>query len=387
MISVQEALQLIQNQGVTPSSELRLANESLGYHLAEPVMATFDLPPFNNSAMDGYALCGSGKVFEVVGEVAAGDNESKVLESGQAMRIFTGGKVPQNTTSVVMQEKVSRTDNSISLEDEIPVGKNIRKRGDEIAEGQEVFSIGHLITPASVGMISSLGLDKVKVYKKPQVRIIATGNELIQPGQVRLAGQIYESNTHTLATALIDHGYDEVQGEVVEDQPEAISKSIREALEACDVLLLSGGISVGDYDFVGQALADNGVEEVFYKVFQRPGKPLYFGKKEKKFVFALPGNPASSLTCLYVYGLPLLGRLSGGGGSGLQRVFLPLLHDYEEKNERPAFLKGLFDQQGMNILDGQGSSMIRSMAIGNALVYLQGPKLFKSGDLVECLLI
>jgi molybdopterin molybdotransferase len=387
MVSIEEALRLIHEQSMATSATSIAVDKSLGHYLAEPIFASFDLPNFDNSAMDGYAVCGFGAQFEIVGEVAAGNTKINRLEEGQAMRIFTGGKVPTSTTAVIMQEHTSVRENTLTLSEKVIEHKNIRRKGTEIAKDQQVFVAGQKITPASIGVLSSLGKAEVAICKKPNIKIIATGNELVEPGQPLLEGQIYESNTLALTGALEDHGFHVAATSKIKDDLDATISGIEHNLQACDVLLLSGGISVGDYDYVKEALEANGVEEVFYKVFQKPGKPLYFGKRGNQFVFALPGNPASSLTCFYVYVLPLLQRLSGGEGLGLSRVMLPINHEYEIKFDRPVFLKARLENQQIAILDGQGSSMIHSMAKGNILAFVTGPKKFTVGDLVECILI
>lgn len=387
MVSIEEALKRINDQEVDlVPDELSLV-QSLDCFLSKSIISPFDLPSFDNSAMDGYAVCGLHKSYEIVGEVAAGSTSNNHLEDGQAMRIFTGGKVPENTTSVVMQENTTVEKETLILEEEPAVGKNIRVKGTEIAEGQVVFEVGHRVSPATIGVLSSLGFGSVSVYQPPSVRIIATGNELIEPGQNKEVGQIYESNSQTLATALHDHGFYCDNRMKVQDDLDAIESAIDKELEVCDVLLLTGGISVGDYDYVKQALEANDVEEIFYKVFQKPGKPLYFGRRDDQFVFALPGNPASSLTCFYVYVLPLLQKLAGGKGVGLMRIEAPLSHSYEIKFDRPVFLKATIENHRVTILDGQGSSMIHSMAQGNAMAFVKGPVQLNEGDSIECLLI
>ena len=387
MVSIEEALTLVRAQEVKLITDELSLVQSLDCFLSQQIIAPFDLPSFDNSAMDGYAICGVHESYEIVGEVAAGNTANTQLTDGQAMRIFTGGKVPKNSTAVVMQEKTTVEGQTLTLDEEPAIGKNIRTKGAEIAEGQVVFEVSHRITPATIGVLSSLGLGSVSVYQPPAVRIIATGNELIDPGQDIEEGQIYESNSQTLATALHDHGFYCDNRMKVADNLDAIEDAIDEELEVCDVLLITGGISVGDYDFVKQALEANDVEEVFYKVFQKPGKPLYFGRREDQFVFALPGNPASSLTCFYVYVLPLLQKLAGGMGNGLMRIKVPISHPYEIKFDRPVFLKAQITDHKVQILDGQGSSMIHSMANGNALAFVQGPVKLNEGDFIECLLI
>ncbi|GAB4243175.1 MAG: molybdopterin molybdotransferase MoeA [Ekhidna sp.] len=387
MVSIEDALKLIDQQDINlVSDELPLA-QSLDCHLAKEVTAPFDLPSFDNSAMDGYAVCGQSTTFEIVGEVAAGNTDSFELSEGQAMRIFTGGRVPENTTAVIMQEKTSIEGNSLKLDEEVVPGKNVRRKGAEISEGQLVFEKGHKITPATMGVLSSLGIANVSVFQQPVIHVMATGNELIEPGKEKKDGQIYESNSQTLDGALQHQGFYCGERKTIHDDLDAISDAIADDLKRCDVLLITGGISVGDYDYVKQALEENEVEEIFYKVKQKPGKPLYFGRRDDQFVFALPGNPASSLTCFYIYVLPLLQRLSGGAGKGLLRVNVPLKESFHFKSDRPTFLKAIIEESEVTILDGQGSSMIHSMARSNALAFMDEIGEKAKGEMVECLLI
>ncbi|MEM6734886.1 MAG: gephyrin-like molybdotransferase Glp [Bacteroidota bacterium] len=387
MISIEEALANIRGQEVLLKSVTLSLQDALNHYLAQEIKAPFDLPSFDNSAMDGYAVSGSENAFEIIGEVAAGDVSSRSLSEGQAMRIFTGGKIPENATAVIMQEHTDAKENKLTLREEVIEGKNIRKKGTELAKGRMVFSTGQKINPATIGMISSLGISEIEVFRKPTIRIIATGNELVKPGQEKKEGQIYESNTDTLIGALKDHNFSYDRCQIIQDNLNSIQNAITTDLERCDVLLLSGGISVGKYDFVKQALEANGVQEQFYKVQQKPGKPLYFGRKDHRFVFALPGNPASSLTCFYIYVLPLLGKLSGGKGKGLSQMKIPLKKEYHFKFDRPTFLKAFIEDGEVSILDKQSSSMLHSMAIGNALVLLDKAKLVMKGEVVNCFLI
>ncbi len=387
MVTIEEAHKIIKNQQVKLKTETRKLSDCLGYSLSENIIAPFDMPSFDNSAMDGYALCGISQEYIIIGEVAAGDKKEFKLKKGEAVRIFTGAKVPENTSAVMMQEKTNVQGNKLALDQMPKEAQNIRRKGEELTRGQLVFEKGSTITPAGIGLIGSLGIQKVEVYKKPIINLITTGNELIEPGKPRAEGQIYESNSYALASACEQFGFKCGNKKQIEDDFEAIKAGIKESLETTDILILSGGISVGDYDFVKQALEENGVEEQFYKVFQKPGKPLYFGRKKDKYVFALPGNPASSLSCFYLYVLPFLYKLSGSAKNGLQRYSFPISHDFENKGDRPSFLKAKIGNAKVDILDGQGSSMVLSMAHGNALAFIDAETSLKKGEKVECLLI
>ncbi|WP_300434338.1 gephyrin-like molybdotransferase Glp [Christiangramia sp.] len=387
MVSIDDALKIIKDQSIELKVENRSLNECLGYSISKDILAPFDMPSFDNSAMDGYAVCGIATEYRIVGEIAAGDKSEIKLKRGEAVRIFTGAKVPENTTAVMMQEKTKVEGDKLVLDEKPKEGQCIRRKGEELEKDRLVFKKGYTITPAGIGLIGGLGFAEIEVFMKPVINLITTGNELIEPGKPKKESQIYESNSYALASACEHFGYKCQAKKQIEDNFEAIKSGIEKSLEKTDVLILSGGISVGAYDFVKQALEENGVEEQFYKVFQKPGKPLYFGRKGNKFVFALPGNPASSLSCFYIYVLPFLQKLSGSVKLGLERYSFPLAHDFENKTKRPAFLKAKIQNAQVEVLDGQSSSMIRSMALGNALAFLDAETAVKKGDLIECFLI
>ena len=387
MVTIEKALNIIQAQSVELKTENRNFENCLDFSLSREIIAPFDMPSFDNSAMDGYALCGIHTEYNIVGEVAAGDMSEIKIKEGEAVRIFTGAKIPENASAVIMQEKVKVAGDKLILEARPIKGQCIRRKGEEMKEGELVFERGYRVTPAGIGLIGSLGIEKIEVYRKPAINLITTGNELIKPGKPKAEGQIYESNSYALAAACENFGFPCRDRKQIEDDFEAIKTGIRESLKTADVLILSGGISVGDYDFVKQALEENGVEEQFYKVFQKPGKPLYFGKKEETFVFALPGNPASSLSCFYIYVLPFLYKLSGSETAGLEVYSFPAFNDFENKGDRPAFLKAKIENSKVEILNGQSSSMIQSMALGNALAFVDAETSVKKGDLVKCYLI
>ena len=387
MISIAQALEIIHKQEFRTAVKEVPLEASQGYWLAEDIASPSDHPPFDNSQMDGYAVAGTGDSYDIVGEAAAGSAADQSLQPGEAMRIFTGAPVPGHTTAVVAQERTRVEGTVLHIEGAVEEGQYIRRAGKELVRGQKVFSAGQPLTPATVGQIAVLGEDRVTVFRKPEAGIISTGSELVAPGTPKSAGQIYESNSYALAAALQRYGLDCGGRRHISDDFRAISEGIADMLDRVDVLLISGGISVGDYDYVKEALEANGVTELFYKVYQKPGKPLYFGRKGDTFVFGLPGNPASALTCFYVYVLPLLQKLSGATKPGLQRINIPLEHDYENRSARPVFLKAQAGSRGVSILEGQSSSMIHSLARANALVYLDGPQTPGRGETVECMLI
>ncbi|GAA4275488.1 molybdopterin molybdotransferase MoeA [Aquimarina mytili] len=386
MTSVEQALLLVDTYTKTTEKTTAITlSQSLGFVLAKDILSPINMPPFRQSAMDGYAL-GSieEKTFSLVGEVQAGDDQNPNIIKGEAIRIFTGAPVPSGAKAVVMQEKVTIEGRNIVLDEFSTPDSNIRPEGEQIKKGEIALTKGTAITPAGIGYLATLGITHVEVYQKPSIAIIATGNELIPPGQDLKHGQIYESNSVMLSAALQASGFTDIECHKVEDNYEATRSLLQRVIEQYDVVLISGGISVGDYDFVGKALQDLKVEEVFYKVKQKPGKPLYFAKKNNTTIFALPGNPASSLSCFYIYALPTLNKISGLAAYKLKQSTRISNSTYSKKGQRSEFLKAIVKDQQVTILDGQASSMLRSFALSNALVYLpEETSEIKVGDPIQ----
>lgn len=372
MIDIATAQVLVEKHSsrISQSSVVGI-EEALGFVLSEDVVSTIDMPPFRQSAMDGYALnVGNSNSYRLVGEVKAGDNSNLLLNAGEAVRIFTGAPVPDTANTVVMQEKVSTNDRQISVEGEVKIDINIRPKGEQIKAGDVALEKGTIIKGADIGFLTSLGVTTVKVCRKPSIAIVVTGNELVRPGNSLAFGEIYESNGIMLKSVLSELGYKTVSTLSVEDDYESTKSILQEAIDNHDVVVVTGGVSVGDYDFVSKALNAIGVEEVFYKVKQKPGKPLFFGKKGEKSIFGLPGNPAAALSCFYIYVYPLLKRCQGASITSLQRILMPLKEAYTVKGTRAQFLKAKVSEMGVLVLDGQSSAMVRAFGEANALVFI-----------------
>ncbi len=389
MISVPEAFSILEhNLPVLQEVEISLF-QARKHILAQSLMSPINMPPFRQSAMDGYALClHDALVYVIVGEIKAGDSHLVNLIPGQAVKIFTGAAVPDSAQAVIQIEKVAANGTQLLLDELVAPETNVRPIGEQISAGDLALQKGTLLNAAAIGFLAGLGFTKIPVYKKPKVGIVVTGNELSKAGTPLEYGKVYESNGIMLQSALIDAFYDEVTIYEVNDDFENTKNKLNEALTANDVVLVSGGISVGDYDFVARALKDLQVETLFYKVNQKPGKPLFAGKLNNKVVFALPGNPAACLTCFYVYVLPTLTILSGAEANYQQAVLLPLAHDYEVKNTRSQFLKASINNGEAEILTHQNSSMLNSFSVSNGLVYVShGHYELKKGDKVEVYLL
>ena len=375
MITVEEAKDLVSQNITVLNSEIVSLSSSLGRVLADDVFSKIDIPGYPQSAMDGYAVNAVGDIakgdsFKVVAEVQAGDTNNYEIQPGEATRIFTGAPVPVGGNTIVIQEIVNVEDDVITVAKSLSFGANLRERGEQIMTGDTGLQAGTELTPAGVGFLAMMGYDKVKVYRKPKIHVVVTGNELVQPGNELKHGQIYESNSVALVSAFKQYGYEVDKVHFVKDTYEHTNETLKVALEEADVVIASGGISVGDYDFVGKAFRDLSVNEIFYKVKQKPGKPLFFAVKDEVAVFALPGNPASALTGLYQYVLPAVNKMSGHGFTGLKTASLPLIGGYLKKGTRAQFLKGFVTPNGVEILEGQSSAMMHTYAITNALIYI-----------------
>lgn len=371
MITIEKALELVeQNLPDVFPIKMKLAN-TLDFVLAEDVYSPISMPPFRQSAMDGYAVHFSGeKTYNIIGEVKAGDGYNPILEKGQGVRIFTGAAVPDTADTVIIQEHVTFENKKITIHKDVEPLQNIRPLGEQIEEGSLALKKGSKLTPATIGFLAGLGITEVLVYPKPSIAIVTTGNELITPGEPLTYGKIYESNGIMLYNALLKSGYNEVEIFKVKDDYQSTRDLLNDIISRYDIILITGGISVGDYDFVGKALRELEVREIFYKVKQKPGKPLFFGRKDSKTIFALPGNPASTLSCFYIYVIPALAKLSAHGFQMLKRTKANSLSNYVVKGDRSQFLKASLKGNEVEILEGQSSAMLHTFAMANALVYI-----------------
>ncbi len=393
MISVEEAKKIIEQHSVALTPKVMPLKEAAGKLLAEDVYATIDIPAFPQSSMDGYAFSWNdwkkGNHLIIEGEIAAGSNDHRPLTAGHAVRIFTGAPVPAGADTVVMQEKttakaLANGKNELIIGDEqLSQGTNVRPAGSEIKKGACALKANHLLTPAATGFLAGIGIATVKVIPNPSISIIVTGRELQQPGNALDHGQVYESNSFALTAALQSLQMHDVKIFSAEDDLTILTGILATALQQSDLVLLTGGISAGDYDFVLQASENCGVTKLFHKIKQRPGKPLYVGKQHEKLVFGLPGNPSSVLTCFYEYVLPALSVLTRRSLT-LKTIHAPLSASFQKKVALACFLKGRYDGNTVTILDAQESYRMQSFALANCLVKLEeAPGDYKEGEVVE----
>lgn len=386
MISVKEAKEKIEEKVALLQPKVMPVQTITGLTLAENVYAKFDIPAFAQSSMDGYAIrfIEKDSPLFIQDKIAAGDSNSHTLGSKQAARIFTGAPLPANADTVVMQEKVNVENGNVLIKDDnLQKGDYVRNKGSEIKAGEMALPSGSVVTPATIGFLAAIGIAEVAVYPSPAVTVIITGNELQQPGNELLPGQVYESNSASLSSALKIAGVEQIDILYAEDTPGAVESALEKALQESDLILLTGGISVGDYDLVLQATEKYGVEKHFHKIKQKPGKPLYFGTTANKVVFGLPGNPGSVLTCFYEYVLPAIEKMSSKKKM-VQKIKATLQSDYSKKAGLTHFLKGFFKNGKVDIPGSQASFQLRSFAIANCLILIdEESEDLKEGDEVE----
>jgi molybdopterin molybdotransferase len=316
LVSVAEAQRLILERARPLDAERVPIERASGRVLAEPVAASVDLPPFPSSAMDGFAVRAADTesaplVLPIGGEVSAGRPAVAPLPAGQAVRISTGGVVPEGADAVVPIELVEETDGGIALSDAVPAGENVRARGGDVRAGDTVLEPGAWLGPAQVGGLAATGVSDVRCAKRPRVAIVATGSELRRPGEPLAPGEIYESNGLLLAAALQGAGAVPAQLGVVADERAELERTLERALLGFDMVVTSGGASVGPHDLIRAAQRELRVDELFWGVAVKPGKPVAFGVRRDHLVFTLPGNPVSVLVTFELFVRPAVNALLG----------------------------------------------------------------------------
>jgi len=344
-----------------------------GRVLAMDARAAVDLPPFASSAMDGFAVRAADTPgrLPVVARIAAGVPSDRALAPGQAMAIATGGVVPAGADAVIPIEDVVERDNEVEIQRTVAQGVNIRPRGGDVRAGDVVVEAGTRLAPAHVGALAAAGLDRVACAHRPRVAVLATGTELRRPGERLDSGQVYEANGPMLAAALASANADILELPAVEDDAAAHRAALERAL-AADVVVTSGGVSVGPHDLVRRTARDLGVEEVFWGVAVKPGKPVSFGTRDGTLVFGLPGNPVSSLVGYELFVRPALLALQGAAVPG--PVYEPgrLASAVRRNPRRDELLRARSRIRDGDVLlepiGGQESHMIARAASANVLV-------------------
>ena len=371
------------NSSVLPLSESvkRPLRDCLGQVLAQTIVSPVNVPGHTNSAMDGYALKGadlpsnSVKTFKVVGKAMAGLPFTGHCNAGECVRVMTGAIMPAGTDSVVMQEQSEwLADDLVKIGERHRSGQNVRQAGEDIAAGAEVFQSGRRITPADLGVIASFGFAEIAVLRKVRVAFLSTGDELRSVGETLEAGQIYDSNRYTLFGMLTHLDVELMDMGVVPDEPEAVKAAFQQAANMADVVITSGGVSVGEADYIKPTLRAMGSIN-FWKIAMKPGRPLTYGQLGKTHFFGLPGNPVAVMVTFLQFVKPALQRLSG------MDVVLPLRlnavcqSDIRKRPGRTEYQRGIYHQQAdgslaVELTGRQGSGILSSMSEANCLIVL-----------------
>lgn len=387
LVPLKDAQALVLERCIRLDAEPVAIADAGGRVTAEAVRAAVDLPPFPSSAMDGFAVRGADTpgALAVVGHVAAGSPETRPLGAGEAMAISTGGVVPEGADAVAPIEVVSVDAATVEIADAIAVGAHVRARGGDVGAGDVVVPAGVRLGPTQIGALAAAGVAEVSCVRRPRVTVLATGTELVAPGRPLEPGQVYESNTLMLDAALAGAGAVVERLPVVADDEGAHRAAIERGLEA-DVLVTSGGVSVGPHDLVRRIASELGVEEVFWQVAVKPGKPVAFGVRGRTLVFGLPGNPVSSLVGCELLVKPALRALQGTADPRprLERGRLGTPLRRNAGRDELVRAKALEDGDGAVVLEplsGQESHMIARAAAADALVYVErGEGTLAAGD-------
>lgn len=370
MISVEEALAHVFDL-VAPldAEEVPLARAA-GRVLARPVAARRDQPPFAASAMDGYALksaeAAPGAMFDVIGEAAAGHGFAGRVGAGQAVRIFTGAPLPDGADRVVIQEDVTREGDRITLRDTLEAGPHVRPAGGDFAIGDRVEAPRRL-APSDIALLAAMNVAEVPVRRRPVVALIATGDELVMPGEDPGPDQIIASNSFGLKALLEAEGAEARLLPIAKDRPASL-KAVFGLAEDADLIVTIGGASVGDHDLVGQVAAELGMEQSFYKVAMRPGKPLMAGRMGRSAMIGLPGNPVSAMVCGHVFVLPALRAMLGLGAAPAPRLRARLAVPVAANGPREHYMRARLTEAGLEPFDNQDSALLGVLSRAQALM-------------------
>lgn len=378
MISVRDGQNHILAQIERPvPPELLAIGDALGRVVVDDVCAPFDVPPADNSAVDGYAFASSdveaGRGLQVIADLPAGSVFDGALVAGQTVRIMTGAPIPAGADTVCPQELAVRTGDRVAIAPEIVKGVNVRARGEDVQTGTVVVAAGSVLRPQEIGLIASLGQRQVLVSQRPKVALLSTGDEVAEPGQPRTPGQIYDSNRFTLHGLVTQAGGAVVDLGIVPDKRDVLRARLLDAAAIADVVITSGGVSVGVYDLVKDVLSEIGGID-FWQVAMQPGRPLAVGRVERAHFFGLPGNPVASMLTFMLFVRPALFKLAGR-----RRIFpetwqARAAEPMRKRTGRREFKRGILEFHDgawqVRTTGPQGSGILSSMVAGNCLIVL-----------------
>jgi molybdopterin molybdotransferase len=355
-------------------------HSALGYVASEDVRSVHDIPPFTNSAMDGFAVFSSDlsevtenkpKRLKVIETVAAGGVPSRSIQPGSCIEIMTGALLPRGADSVVMVENTKKENDEVLVFRKVLPGANVRAQGEDVSKGDVILEKGSLLDSARIGLLAATGTPKISVYAKVKVGIVITGNELILPGSQLMPGKIFNSNGFILFSMVREAGAIPVEFGIVSDEREKLIEVVREARSSCDVLISSGGVSAGKFDFVEEVLEKDDWEFLFSSIQQKPGKPMVAARRMSKFFFGLPGNPVSVMVCFELYVRPFLRKKMGISPFTRKWVKGNFAAPYLHKSSRTEWVRVKLHTEGRRVIltpfHYQGSGIIRSMVYADGL--------------------
>jgi len=382
---LEEALTKLQTSVTNVCEAITLPlSQALGFALAEDIHSPINVPPFNNSAMDGYAMNQADLIvaseanpvtLKMIGKSFAGVPYTGDLPSGCCIRIMTGAVMPSCADSVVMQERTNANGEAISFTQAPKFNANVRKLGEDIQQGQVVLNAGHKLTPRDIPLIASLGLSEISVYRKLKVAVISSGDELKNLGQTLCEGDIYDSNRYSIIALLSRLNVEVIDFGIIKDDLELITAAVKSADQQADVVITSGGVSVGEADFIKDVLTELG-EIGFWKLAIKPGKPFAFGKLPNSIFFGLPGNPVSAMVTLYQLAVPAMKKMAGFNATPPVRFNAVTTERLRKGAGRVDFQRGNYSvnengQLVVNTTGSQGSGVFSSMSQSNCFIVLE----------------
>lgn len=395
MLTTDEAVRfLLERSHPTQLVETVNTLDALGRVLAQPIISTLNVPPLDNSAMDGYVVrysdlnADADTSLTISQRIAAGYVGDK-LEEGTAARIFTGAPIPQGADTVIMQEQCQQHDNTVTISGRVTKADHIRRAGEDITEGAKVMSAGQKLRPQDLGLIASVGIADIKIYQKITVAIFSTGDELLVPGDPVEPGKIYNSNRYTLTGLLQNTDCDIIDLGCIPDNLDATVDAMRQAAQQADLIMTTGGVSVGEEDYIKLAIDKLGSVEM-WRVAMKPGKPVAFGEVDKTPFIGLPGNPVSVFVTFCLFARPVIRTMQGCDDVLARKLQVVAGFDWPKKSPRREFARGqlVLDEQGQQlaqIYSSHSSGILTSTTWAQGLIEIPENTSFEKGEILNWL--
>lgn len=392
-ISLEEAWGILANNCRQTEIEYVNLSDALGRVIAQDIIAEENIPPFDRSPLDGYAFVAGDTekatkknpvVLEVIEEVPAGYTATKKVVSGTAIKVMTGAPIPEGANAVEKYEKIERKDNIIKIFSSFKAGQNIINAGEDLKKGQQFINKGILLTPPVIGLLASLGIDRVPVHKQARVALVSTGDELVDVSEPLRPGKIRNSNVYSLQGYCKEAGAKPLIIGTARDRVAEVAELIQEGLEKADMVITTGGVSVGDYDVVIDAVKSIGADILFWKIDIKPGMPTMVALKDGKIILGLSGNPASGLVVFQLLGIPFIRKMAGLEQYALPQIEVVLQQGFAKDSPKRRFLRGKLALEdgivGVKLTGSQGNAILSSMVDCNVLVEIPaGSKAQKAG--------